>query len=423
MKKILIILMSIVCFVSLGIDIWYLYVMKYAPEKIISQTFEIGTQRIVTEEGTVDSKQFVEINLFDNVFELKFNYMLDEKQTAFYSQGVQFVSKNSKLDFSGDYIDKVDIKPIGQVKEDVEWFNNKYTNYSNIILGKKTYNTLNIYNYQSADNYETCLSSTNKIDSDTMFKIKIGDSLYGMKFKHTDIYTNNLIYNQDFYIGNETVQNETKVYGLWVDYHYDSIDYFRACDFTYFAELLYNSALSVAPGTSKILTFEFGDLFNYYEYDEEKEQYIDKTVSTDKASKITADVKSYYNIKVNRYEGVLQSSTQSIFNCYAGKMNYNMQNSFDEYFIGRTLVNVDINDFEFIETTTPGEYKLALSSNFRNYYYDYRGKIYLDIVIDRDYLGELNVTYAGIETKSLSDFSIYEITEIYNDIESEVSYV
>lgn len=416
MKKFLIVLMSIICFVSIGIDAWYLYVMKYAPEKIVSQTYEVGEQRVLKEDGSTDSKAFIELNVFDNVFEMKFNYMLDETQTQFASQGVQYVSNSSTLDFSGKYSTNPYYENLYSSRVEKSGIANRdYHNYYNIVLTNKQYNNLNVYNYQSADDYETCLGSTNKIDDETMFKIQIGDDLYGMKFKYVKL-------RNEFKIGQDLNVSYDMPHLWQVIYNYEYNDYYKACDISYFSELVYSACRSVPAGTSKNLVFEFGDLFDYYKYNEETKQYSKNTVETDEYSKIVADVKSYYCVKVTKHEGVLESSSQSIFNCYAGKMNYNTQESFDDYFIGRGIVKLDYLDFEFLETDITGEYELALSSSFRAWYYDYRNKIALDITIDKDYLDTLHIKYKGINKASLDGFRIYRLTEIENSVASEVEY-
>ena len=89
-------------FVSFGLIGWYAYIYFFGVEKIISQTFKVGDQVVMKEDGTTDTKTFIELNLYDNVFEIKFNYMLDETKTAFYSQGLQYVLKDGKSDFNLD---------------------------------------------------------------------------------------------------------------------------------------------------------------------------------------------------------------------------------------------------------------------------------------------------------------------------------
>ena len=99
-KKILIISLTILLLICAFINIWYLYIRMFGVQKVVSSTFEVGLQSLKNEENP-DTKYFIEINYLSNqaqngdeVFEIKFNYMLDENQSAFYSQGLQFVAKS-----------------------------------------------------------------------------------------------------------------------------------------------------------------------------------------------------------------------------------------------------------------------------------------------------------------------------------------
>ena len=116
------------------------------------------------------------------------------------------------------------------------------------------------------------------------------------------------------------------------------------------------------------------------------------------------------------------SSYQSIFNAFAGKMNYNMQESLDDYFIGRRLVDVTIKDFEFVETNVSGEYTLKLRDEFNDFWFNYRTKIQLDVIIDVDYLTSLGIDYKGLDFENLENFTVYELTLIKDGIEREVQY-
>ncbi len=438
MKKVLLIILSILLFVSFGLIGWYAYIYFYAPEKIVSQTFKVGDQTILKEDGSTDTKTFIELNLYDNVFEIKFNYMLDEAKTAFYSQGLQYVLKDGKTDFNlnGSYT-----KILTDTKLDSNGYDNPYFSYGsaehylftvwertdtlNKILGDKSFDNAEVYNYMSGDDYETPLISTNPIDRDTFFKIQLGDDLYGMEFRGTDIELNR---DSEFYLGEYNYQYDTEFYVVAGKLLYLQEYYYKASDVDYLATLLFNSVCSsVKAGTSQILTFEFGDLFNYYEYDESSGQYSDAKVSTDKASKISADIKSYYSIKVNRYDGDMISSSQSLFNCYKGSSNYNVDLSLDDYFIGRSLVSVDVDKFDFIESETSGAYYLSLSEDFKDFYKNYAHLVQLDILIDLDYLESMGIEFLGVIKSSLDGFKIYNAETIQtigsNQIKGGVPYV
>ena len=102
-KKIGIILGSLILTICLGLDIWFAVLYKTAPDKVVSWTFKVGNQEITdAKTGIKTNKHFCEINVFDNVYEIKFNYLQDEEKNAFYSQGFQFIatSESNKIDFN-----------------------------------------------------------------------------------------------------------------------------------------------------------------------------------------------------------------------------------------------------------------------------------------------------------------------------------
>ena len=62
-KKIIFCILSILLIVCIGINVWYLYVYLYGADKVISNTFEVGLQKL--KDGS-DTKYFVEINYLSN---------------------------------------------------------------------------------------------------------------------------------------------------------------------------------------------------------------------------------------------------------------------------------------------------------------------------------------------------------------------
>ena len=111
MKKFLIIIMSLVYCACLTPIIWYAILHFTAPEKVSSQTYNVGSQTVTTVDGDIISDYFCEINIYDDVYELKFTSLLDETKTGIYQQGIQFVPNSSgNFDFEGTY--KTEFKKI-----------------------------------------------------------------------------------------------------------------------------------------------------------------------------------------------------------------------------------------------------------------------------------------------------------------------
>ena len=408
-KKISITTLAITCCVCLGLIAWYVFVLVFAPAKIVSQTFEVGKQRVIDKNGNVNAKNFIEVNLYNNVFEIKFNYMLDEKQESFYSQGLQYVLKDTAKDFkfSGSYQTTLDKNYGSYYRTNSSWPIYDYTRNNNIVLTDIRFDNLDKFNYMSGNDYETPLFSSNPIDLDTMFKIQLGDELYGMKFKGADS-----IGEEDFKINTEKGLVDTKAYLGWANHYYDVNNYFKASDVDLFAEIVYGAVCGVASGTNTSLVFEFGDLFNYYQYDEEKKQYVENKVTTDVYAKITADVKNYYAVSVTKYDEDMDSSSDSMFNMFKGKANYNTEENIDDYFLGRTLAFATNKDFEFIETNDSMVFDFKLRDSFIEYYSNFT-KLELFVQIDLDSLKELGITFNGFIEGTFDEFkNIYKIVTI-----------
>lgn len=434
MKKFFIILMAILILAFAGIISWYAYILAYAPEKIVSQTYEVGAQKVTLADGSTETKSFMDVNVFKNAFEVKFNYMLDENQTAFYSQGLQFVAKNKTMNFDGEYQSVLATAKNGEWSESGFGFGKNYFSEYYRVLGNKSFYNINVYNYMSADDYETTALSSNPIDADTMFKIQIGDNLYGMKLKNTSHVIKNSkdIYNTEgknkvideipsgFKIGSSKEYIDTDFYLLWANDFYNVYQDYKVCDIYYLCELLYNSvSKGMKAGTNYTTVFEFGDLFNYYLFDEEKQQYSQNNLTSSVASKISADVKSYYSIKVNIFDEDLDTSSESMFNCFKGNSNYNVGTDYSDYFLGRQVKSLTNLDFSLI--VADGKYKFKLLDSFSSVYENFGDKLFLDVCINLD---ELNLTideFDGFVDGTLDNFGIYRIYTISNGIESEVA--
>jgi len=177
----LIIFLAILFTACVAIDGWYLYILLKSPDKIVETTYKIGLQE--TTDG--EQRHFIEINYMSNdnkngleLFEIKYNYMLDEKQEDFYSQGLQYVSYNNNLGWSY------------YTEPDKFYRSSKYGSwpayyYDDYYMGSYHPNKdTQVFNYMSADNYEkSTLISTNPIGDTTSFKIQVGDDLFLMKFR------------------------------------------------------------------------------------------------------------------------------------------------------------------------------------------------------------------------------------------------
>lgn len=402
-KRIGISILTILIVACVAVSIWWGCVYAFAPDKLIENTYEVGLQEL--KDGT--TKHFVEVKYNSNenkngleCLDIKFNYLLDENQEEFYSQGIQIVAdeRTGMIDW-GYYLDE-DMPYTTASKghwydftAKVTWYN-RFGSYN--LVGGTSY-----YNYASGNDYVDTTISQNEINDDSAFRIQLGEELFQMKFKGAtnEIATESNLYGQKQlgtnFLGNKAFDN----------YYY----YYNIYAFVY---KLYEGIQSVANGKQSSVVFEFGDMFNYFEYDEEKGDY--KNTAVTDSAKVIAKMKSYYSILVYKTADGARKASDSLFNCIHGNQMFNMTGDYtsDDYFIGRSVVKCNLYDFNLI-SMTEGTCALKLSDEFIQNYEQYSAKICLSICIDLDILKQQGITQFTFASDSgLDKFNVYECYQI-----------
>lgn len=416
-KTIGIIISAILFLVCAFIDVWYVYVVLYGEVKQVVNTYEVGLQTLA--DGS-DTKYFIEIEYYSNenkngleCFEIKFNYLLDENKNEFYSQGLQYVANS--ID------DNINLELVNtSIESKHHWsaLGNYYDR--NLFYSYEPGEISSLYNYASGNDYETTYISTNPIGDNSYFRIQLDQDLYLMKFKSSykdarepEVYSQVLDKDANYY--------SPAIY-CW---HKDS-DYLLY-DYTYFSQLLYNAMGTLKNGMESAVLFEFGNIFDYYAYDENLGTYDNQPIED--TTKVRTEMSSYYSIYVKKHADGIQKASQSMFNCIHGNNAFNITNDYaeDDYFIGRTIVDCNIYDFDYINIEN-GYCLLSLKDSFVNYYKQYSDSITLSICIDLDKLNSLNIKFYGFDENSkLNNFMIfdcYTIETINGEVvRTEVQYV
>lgn len=403
MKKIGLGLAITLLIACIGVNGWYFYIKELGPSKVVASTFEVGLQETV--DG--DSKYFIEVNSYDDCFEIKFNYMLDENKTDFYSQGIQFYGDEIKFgtsskDFEEKYIHDGD----GTLWWDDNWYN-KFTKYV-LTSGSNYY-----YMMESDD--DVGMISSNPLSSDTFFKIDLNGSLYGMKLKGD----NTPMIHEENYAG-YTYRNETR-------YKKHHINLYYYYDIEYMLQYIVSSVNSLPYGTNDVRIFEFADIFDYYEYTGEG-VYEETPASLDKAKLIEAEVKSYYGIKVTKHEGNIKKASDSLFNSVAGNAGFNISGVESEnYFYGKTIITADNSAFTYVKLTD-NHVALKLKKEFVNSYLPYSEKIELNVLVDLDDIISQGYEFVGFTADNgLSNFTILDCQTVQTIngelVYAEVDYV
>lgn len=409
-NKFLIVLISLVCCVCIGIDIWYAVVYFTQPEKQASQTYNVGAQTVTKVDGTEDTRYFCEVNLFDDCFEIKFNYLRDETGKDFYSQGVQYIPKTETFDFTPYVLDNNSYIYLGTYRDEeittagMWWWKKSETHrYYDRVFTNLYLKNLDIYNYASMDNFETVINDTNEITLNTSFTIELDGKIYSMRFNGAKAVENeDEVEMKKFFIQETTDSEFGKTYNDEIYIHYRN---YRASDITYFSELLYNSIQTLDKGTDQAIIFQFGDLFDYYLYDEESGISSEQTISSDEYAKVVASIKSYYAIKVSIHEGNILSASDSLFGYFKGTKNYTTEEMITtDYYIGRPLILVEDKDMMLKEIN--GNRVLCLSDKFISDNEAYKSIVELKVVLSERLFEDISFL---ITEDSFSGFTVYKI--------------
>lgn len=428
--------LTLVVIVCIALDVGALYIHFFGKSKAISTTVEISDMTVSrdnpeTGDTIIETKTFLEVNVFDNAIEIRFNDLLDETESYFFSQGVQLIvknlstitgiTKNSKELLNGTYGSVLKQSLVSETQTEDEIFFNKFKSEYNQVVTDKTYTNLNLYEYQSADNFETPLLSNLLQSSDTMFKLQAKDGestkVLGVKFKQYDTKKNglgvetldvsNMTYVQQDY------KLETKYSGLFNAIENEYITYtnvYRAFDIYYLIEFIANSISGLTDGFTGETYLKLPDIFDFYKFD--GDAYIEVGTEDNKFIGVNAQEISFYKMKITVNSGNLESSNQSLFNMYKNTQNYNANPDYidmTDYLTGRSLLTATLDDLDWNSTESTGVYTFALSNSWRTKWKEFKSTSFVLVVIDTDYLNSCNITYDGFDLTSQDDFIIYQI--------------
>lgn len=388
MKKVFIIIGTILCLFCVALDVWCVVVYTFAKQKEVSNTIEVD---ILETSNGKERQPFIELNYYSNknkngleLFEVKYNFFMDENQTKIVSLGSQYVanSVNDTLTWGssmrGYHITK---------DEHYGFLNMGHRIVYDVFFDKYLTGNNSYYEYQSSNDYQTVIGNqVNSITKTSRFKVTVGDQMVqmGLKFDTAD---------EDFYLG--TVEM-TSLATEDINHRYQYIDQHL------FAHDLLESVRDASLGSNVYEIAKFSNYFDYYLYDGKTYNKIENTQN----SKIRTDFESYFVIKVNKYEDGARLATDSIFNVIKGDATFNLDGEYKQegYYYGRSVINVELSAFD-LKQVDENKYILVLKDTFIESYKPYTESIvlYIDINI------ETNFEIVGFGD-SLKDFKIYKCT-------------
>lgn len=349
MSKGLKIFLIIILVLSALVDALWLTIYFVAPDKVSMKTFNVSGLT-GTQDSDGEKIPIIEVNVFDNCLETKFNYFCNTDSSDVYSTGVQQLFNSKDEVINGNYygVEKVKYNGgflgLGLTQSDV---------YARDTLSGKVY-------YYNSDK-DLSFKATNNLREKSGFYISVGEDRYLMTFK-----------------------NEYFLYAYRDNSLSANTKYFLLKDINYFLVKLYGSVMNMSNFTSGRITFEFGDLFDYYK--ETSAGVFEKDpVSEQENEKILRQMVSYYNIKVNVHKGNIERAEQSLFKQVGFNANYYTgEIETTNYYAGKLCYVLTEKDFKYGYDGNC-RYSLIVKESALDYV-KLLGEVNVIIKIDLDYL-------------------------------------
>ena len=426
-KRVLIALLIVVYVAFAVLDFWWLYVLIFAPDKEVVNTFYVGTITTTPSDDEEPKTEYVikiKYSSNDNkngleCLEIQFSGFIDETSEQIYSWGIQFVA-NSEEESLEEWIYNVDESTLtGSVSN--KWQFPLTWKYYHNIWGSYAPKNSSIYYYKSSDSFTHDITGASSMGNGEGFLISIDDDIYKLNFNHNVVNSGE---NSNFVA--------EKIISAWHVLFYYNItvyNYYYSYDIYDFAYTLYQQLQAVANGKHSASLINLPDMFSYQIFN--GKTFVD--VSEQENQKVTETVRNFYSIYIEKTADGVQTANDSMFGCVNGTPQFNLKEEenddvFDngDYLIGKTIVNCDIYDFDFINVRD-NAYVLKLNNDFLNVYAKHSNNIQLSIEIEIDKLKRQNIVFCGFANDShLYEFNIlscHTVETIDGEIvKTEVNY-
>ena len=407
LKRVFLALLIVVYVVFAVLDFWWLYVLIFAPDKEIVNTFYVGTISTTPQEGEEPKTEYVikiKYSSNDNkngleCLDIQFSGFVDETGEEIYSWGIQFVA-NSEEESLEDWDYNVDESSVSGLVSSKWQFPLTWKYYYN-IWGSYAPKNSSIYYYKSSDSFQNDITGAQSLGNGEGFLISIDDEIYKLNFNGNVV--------NDGENSNFVAEKIISAWHVFIYYNITVYDYYYSYDIYDFAYTIYQQLQAVANGKHSASLINLPDMFSYQIFD--GKTFVD--VSEQENSKVSETVRNFYSIYIEKTADGVQTANDSMFGCVNGTPQFNLtddegEDIFDDgdYLVGKTIVNCDIFDFDFVNVRDDA-YVLKLNSNFLNTYGKYTNDIQLAIEIDLDRLKRQNIVFCGFaEDSHLYDFNI-----------------
>lgn len=317
-------------------------------------------------------KSFMEINSYNNLFEIKFNYYTDYDSTDVISCGVQILNYDELSSRKFNY--NTSITGL--------FYNSVYFSYMADTCGTKNLSNKNLCFYEESDNI-SFKAVSNELNEFGCFKIEIDGVSYALQLGRLSGGTRRFItyYDQKSSLS-QLIKSMYEVYNEGIQdigVHYQ--------------------------------TFPFKDLFDVYKFNGKEYEQIDSDI-----------FETYIYTKVTNYNVDAKTAKDSIF----GQIQYNSnwtngdgESLLDEYFSDTSLFKLTEQNCRFEYDSNTNNHIACINEKTYNEYKD--KNLNYALVFDLDYLENIGVVFGGVKNDEyLQMLNITSYYTLSNGILTEV---
>lgn len=377
-------------------DIWYFYLLKYAPNKSVLTTFNVSTlDKIENNDNYI-----IEFNYYANedkagveLAEFKLRYLTNENTTDTMEVGIQLVGKDAPIETI-----------LARYKHD--WVSGAFNTVGSALLGGTSYfgakfRNCETYKYNKYDSIS--YKATSEINSNSAFLITMGEDSFLMSFKGEQKN------EQMVGLSGEQINN------CYIRY---DVNYMIA---KLFASIK-NSTMSNGTYYTK---FEFKE--NMFNFQKSNGNNTFTEIITDKTDfeKIQERVVNYFTIKINTFSRGAVMASDSLFGMVENQANFNLteNTSLTDYHSKSQIIDLNEFNLEYIKDHD-NYYNIKLNEQTKKELEKYSNCL-LDIKINLDNAkinGKLIAINKVLQDDVLTKDRVYKIQTFFTNLKGEIVY-